>query len=328
MVQEKTPKEEPFRMDIDGSQPRWLRSKEAREVLRISGSSLNKWARAGTIPTIVLPGTGDRRVHRLYDVSGIAIDGVRRRSDGPEPSDGGPIDVLYARVSTRKQQPDLRNQIEALRAAHPHVQRVITDVCSGINFNRSGLTALLDLAFQGRLRTVSGSVTQREGSSTRARTLPTGTESVGLPTISSTTSYDDATPRSSWIHTIRRPRPPTGSSPTTSSASLRSSRPICTVLAAGEGTSAPARKRRKTGESTHAAAAVDAERRTTETQTMRCYRIRMRPNAAQRRELVRWFECSRWAYNAVVASVNAGTVAANTHAPTVVAGPSGCNGGL
>jgi hypothetical protein len=59
--------------------------------------------------------------------------------------------------------------------------------------------------------------------------------------------------------------------------------------------------------------------------TMRSYRLRMRPTAAQRRELKRWFECSRWAYDAVVRAVNAGSVSANAHAPTVVGGPKGVN---
>lgn len=59
--------------------------------------------------------------------------------------------------------------------------------------------------------------------------------------------------------------------------------------------------------------------------TMRSYRLRMRPTAAQRRELKRWFECSRWAYDAVVRAVNTGSVPANAHAPTVVGGPKGVN---
>ena len=56
------------------------------------------------------------------------------------------------------------------------------------------------------------------------------------------------------------------------------------------------------------------------TPALRSYRIRMRPTAAQRRELRHWFECGRYAYNAMVRAIGAGDVSPATrrHAVQVV----------
>ena len=63
------------------------------------------------------------------------------------------VDAVYARVSTRKQLDDLERQLSVLRTAHPGA-REFSDCASGLNFKRKGLKALLQLAFEGRLRYV------------------------------------------------------------------------------------------------------------------------------------------------------------------------------
>lgn len=94
-------------------------------------------------------GTGNRR----FDLSSILPENAgRAQTDlGEEPA--APVDAIYARVSTRKQKPYLDNQVEELKSKYPDHQ-VFTDVCSGINFRRKGLKALLELAFAGRVRVV------------------------------------------------------------------------------------------------------------------------------------------------------------------------------
>ncbi|MGZ0214410.1 MAG: IS607 family transposase [Actinomycetales bacterium] len=63
------------------------------------------------------------------------------------------VDVIYARVSTRKQLAHLTTQIAGLQRKHPGC-RVFKDCASGLNFKRKGLQALLQLAAQGRVRNV------------------------------------------------------------------------------------------------------------------------------------------------------------------------------
>lgn len=53
---------------------------------------------------------------------------------------------LYARVSSKKQLEDLNRQIEFLKSRKPEYAfyRLVTDIGSGINFKRKGLSSILD----------------------------------------------------------------------------------------------------------------------------------------------------------------------------------------
>jgi predicted site-specific integrase-resolvase len=57
-------------------------------------------------------------------------------------------DFIYARVSTKKQVDDLSRQLEFLRRPEYSEYHVITDIASGINFKRKGLSTLLDACLQ------------------------------------------------------------------------------------------------------------------------------------------------------------------------------------
>lgn len=56
--------------------------------------------------------------------------------------------IIYARVSSAKQQGDLQRQIKCLSEAYPDTE-VIKDVASGINFKRPGLRTLLQRVNKG-----------------------------------------------------------------------------------------------------------------------------------------------------------------------------------
>ena len=71
--------------------------------------------------------------------------------DGPATS--CVVDVIYGRVSTRKQLPNLERQLSNLESKHSGCT-IIRDRASGLNFHRKGLKTLLELAFARRLRTV------------------------------------------------------------------------------------------------------------------------------------------------------------------------------
>ena len=55
---------------------------------------------------------------------------------------------IYARVSSYKQRSDLCRQIDSLRSRFPHYT-VISDIGSGVNFQRKGLHTLLDKCMCG-----------------------------------------------------------------------------------------------------------------------------------------------------------------------------------
>jgi len=60
---------------------------------------------------------------------------------------------IYTRVSSKKQSDDLSRQIEFIRNKRPEYTSYIpiSDIASGINFNRKGLSTILDAALQGTI---------------------------------------------------------------------------------------------------------------------------------------------------------------------------------
>lgn len=64
------------------------------------------------------------------------------------------IDVCYCRVSSQKQKDDLSRQITYMHDQFPN-HKIISDICSGLNFKRKGLEELIDLAMQNKLNSVT-----------------------------------------------------------------------------------------------------------------------------------------------------------------------------
>jgi len=61
--------------------------------------------------------------------------------------------AVYCRVSSDKQKDDLQRQVEAMEARFPGYQ-VFTDVASGLNYKRKGLSRLLERAQSGAIEEV------------------------------------------------------------------------------------------------------------------------------------------------------------------------------
>jgi putative resolvase len=121
----------------------FIKASEASKVLGVDRRTLKCWAEKGYIQHI-RPGG---KAHRLYNVSSVALTAEQTAPDLPK------VKAIYARVSTRKQLPDLKNQIQALKEKYPD-HEVFSDVGSGLNFKRKGLLSILQLAFARRLQLV------------------------------------------------------------------------------------------------------------------------------------------------------------------------------
>lgn len=138
--------------------PRYVKPGVAEKQLGVDRRTLQKWAQSGIIRSIQPGGAGRER---LFDVSSVESGPATAASVGPAPlppataagAADDRINVVYARVSTRKQLDDLATQLRELQQRHPDA-RAFSDVGSGLNFKRKGLQALLELAFEGRLRSV------------------------------------------------------------------------------------------------------------------------------------------------------------------------------
>lgn len=121
---------------------RYKGAKWVREHYGAAPQTLRSWADKGLLPCLRTPGG-----KRLYDIA--ALEGIMGR---------GPVaafvdQIIYARVSSSKQQDELDQQIEELKLAYPGRQ-VITDIGSGISFKRPGLRTLLDKINSGMVTEV------------------------------------------------------------------------------------------------------------------------------------------------------------------------------
>lgn len=151
------------------SQPRYVKPGVAERALGVDRRTLKRWAAWGGI-TSIQPGGKGQHLYDLNSVSsslgGVAVPEPTGTEEGANVDLGGQAagstgdgcdeqreDVIYARVSTRKQLDHLDTQVAGLESRYPGC-RVFRDCASGLNFRRKGLQALLQLATQGRVRRV------------------------------------------------------------------------------------------------------------------------------------------------------------------------------
>lgn len=114
---------------------------EIRKKYQVSHSSLLNWAKADKVRSITTPG-GNRRYH-IGDV---------RAAFGDTPDGHGAAakrTIIYARVSSAKQKPDLERQIALLKRAHPEFAECKSAVASGLNCTRRGFLDVLDSVRRG-----------------------------------------------------------------------------------------------------------------------------------------------------------------------------------
>jgi predicted site-specific integrase-resolvase len=111
----------------------YVASKDAQKFYNVTANTLRRWANNGTIKYITTQG-GHRRYY------------IQDKNDNRQT-------FIYARVSSKKQEQDLQRQIKFLKNKYPKHQ-VITDISSGINYNRKGLNSLLEQVFQSNVKEI------------------------------------------------------------------------------------------------------------------------------------------------------------------------------
>jgi predicted site-specific integrase-resolvase len=111
---------------------------EAATRLGVSIQTLRAWDASGAFVPEMRTVGGQRR----YSVAQI------NAKAGSTPSS---LTIGYCRVSSKKQEADLVRQIEVVTSACAKFgeYRVLSDIGSGMNYNKSGLKALLDILIDG-----------------------------------------------------------------------------------------------------------------------------------------------------------------------------------
>lgn len=122
---------------------------EFANLLGISVKTLQRWDKSGKL--IAKRTAGD---HRYYTHSQY----LEYIGESVSISTEEDTTVIYARVSNRSQKDDLENQIEFLKtfanARGMIVSEIITDIGSGLNFNRKNWNKLIDLIQERKVKTV------------------------------------------------------------------------------------------------------------------------------------------------------------------------------
>jgi len=109
---------------------KYIKGKEACEILGVSHNTLRKMADDGRIETIRISG------QRRYNVATYL--GLQQQQSI----------ICYCRVSSHKQCDDLARQVAFLREKYPQAT-MVKDIGSGLNFKRKGLNAILERAMRG-----------------------------------------------------------------------------------------------------------------------------------------------------------------------------------
>ena len=120
------------------------RVKEFAERIGKSTSTLRRWDREGRLPA--KRSTGG---HRYYDESDV------RKALGLEKPDEQKKTLVYCRVSSRSQLPDLKSQVSAMRqfclGAGIAIDEWISEIGGGMNFKRKEFLSIMDRMERGEI---------------------------------------------------------------------------------------------------------------------------------------------------------------------------------
>lgn len=119
-----------------------VRISEAAKISGFSKTSLDRWARSGKLLPDYISDSGQR----YYD-----IDKITRKVDVKSENR---IVIGYCRVSSQGQSGDLNTQIEAMKLyciSRGYQFKIISDIGSGINYNKSGLLELVRYILNGEV---------------------------------------------------------------------------------------------------------------------------------------------------------------------------------
>jgi len=113
---------------------------EASKALNVHYHTLYKMAKENKIETIKINKNSLFNVKKFLDDKGIIKNKNKRL-------------ICYCRVSSQKQKEDLKNQIEYMKKNYPY-HEIITDIASGLNYERPGLQKILKMAMDGEVEEV------------------------------------------------------------------------------------------------------------------------------------------------------------------------------
>ncbi|MEQ8467239.1 MAG: IS607 family transposase, partial [Coleofasciculus sp. E1-EBD-02] len=117
---------------------KYVTPREAAEILGVNERTLRRWHEQGKIEAIWTQ--GKQRRYNVESYTARAKSGLDTR-----------INILYARVSSRAQKPDLDRQVEYLVSRYPDGE-VVSEIGGGLNFKRKKMLAVLGRVMSGDVK--------------------------------------------------------------------------------------------------------------------------------------------------------------------------------
>jgi predicted site-specific integrase-resolvase len=133
---------------MENDKIQWLTPKQLREQLKISDSTLRRWANTGKV-NYITPVSN----HRLYNLKSIIN---ATKSDHKFDSDGktdSRKSFCYCRVSSVKQKDDLNRQIQYMQTKFPY-HSIVSDIGSGLNWKRHNFRKLVSESINGNIKEI------------------------------------------------------------------------------------------------------------------------------------------------------------------------------
>ena len=123
----------------------FVKFKEARNLAKVSSQTLRNWDNEGKIRTIRTP--SNYRLFHKDDL--VSLNNLNNGPAAPEQR----IGIVYARVSTKKQEDDLERQVQQLSGRRPKY-KIYKDIGSGLNWKRKGFREILEQVMQRKVSEV------------------------------------------------------------------------------------------------------------------------------------------------------------------------------
>lgn len=114
--------------------------KKASQIIGVHPQTLRAWDKKGIIIPIRI---GEQRRYNIAELQKLAKKNTTQRKN-----------IIYARVSSRKQKTDLEHQVLFMKNLFTEYE-VITDIGSGVNFEREGINRILEMSHEGVIGTVA-----------------------------------------------------------------------------------------------------------------------------------------------------------------------------
>lgn len=125
-----------------------LKPKDMSQKIGVSVRTLQKWDKAGILKAYRTP------TNRRYYTEAQYLQYIGKQDDNQSDRKI----VAYARVSTYNQKDDLKNQLAVIRqfanANSVIIDEAISDIGSGLNYNRKKWNLLLDQVMQNQISTI------------------------------------------------------------------------------------------------------------------------------------------------------------------------------